>query len=107
MTHVVLSFIDSDVEAPLVGVCSYPQYDTPLNDVKLALSDYLNTVVRISNNNAPIESACTGELWYTLTIRSNEIPPDGANTRRVINRLMGIAHEYFYKENPDGPRNGQ
>jgi len=101
MKYVVLSLIDSDVEAPLVGVCSYPQYDTPLKDVKHALSDYLTAVMRVSNNSAPVVTEASGELWYTITVSSNDIPPDGANTRRVINRLMNMAHDFFYKENPD------
>lgn len=106
MNFVVLSFIDSDVDVPLVGVCSYPQYDTPLQDIKHALADFLNEASRLSNDISTIATEATGELWYTITIRNNETPPDTANSKRVVNRLMFRAHDYFYKEDPNAATSG-
>jgi len=98
MSFIVLSFFDSDLEDKLVGVCSYPQYDTPLDDVSRTLKNFLAEVVHRLDRRVKLIIDESKGLEVDLFFCSNENPPDPKAGSRFINNAFGLSLDYFYKE---------
>lgn len=98
MSFIVLSFFDSDIEDKLVGVCSYPQYDTPVDDVSRSLENFLADVVHRLDRRVKLSIDKSKGLEVGFYYSSTENPPDPKAGNRFINNAFGLSLDYLYKE---------